>query len=326
MPPGGEAILTPTFAPLDPPAPALSAPSLRLKADPPTWRPLVSEPPSPRPAQQNEAILRLNAPAVRSLSAIFDADGGPPRSDFRRLAEAFLGRISAADFVATIHTRKHMTESGNISKATRSAPLTELVGDRQWAKLFDADTDYQTVTVEIAHPNAPYPLVGFVMQAGLRGVSELPGQPRPAPLNGAIWSLEDARVEGELGLGGDALDRLFDEWVEGVAPIQAWRARAAWIPEFDTYEDTMPTLYEQARTPDWVHPAGTKPAKVSALVGRRLRFVTPRLWLGHGFAAAVDRADLERVALVSTRGATLRIELRPEFGLRDLEQVLAPIL
>jgi hypothetical protein len=325
LPLGGEATLTPSFAPLDPASAGPSLPPLRLKADPPAWRPLFSQPPSKHPRPRNEAIQRLNGSAVRSLTAILEGDGGPQRADFRRLAEAFLSRLSTAGFVAKVHSEKHMTASASISKATRASPLGELVADKRWAKLFDGETDYQTVTIEIAREGAPYPLAGFVMQAGLRGHGAALGL-RPPRLTGAVWMIDHPSVESELGLRGDAMDRLFEEWIAGVAPTQAWRVQAAWIPEFDTYEDYASTLYEQARTVEPRDAAKLDLATALARFAQRLRFVSPRLWLGAHFAAQIDRASLERVATVSTEGVTMKIELRPEYGLADLEGVLATIL
>jgi hypothetical protein len=39
---------------------------------------------------------------------------------------------------------------------------------------------------------------------------------------------------------------VFGEWIGTVEPLQAWIARATWIPEFNTYDEFMQTIYESA--------------------------------------------------------------------------------
>ncbi len=326
LPAGGEAILRPSLEVLEPAMAGPELPPLRLSAARPAWQPVVSRPPMQHPAPQDEAVRCLNAPAARSMVAILPGDDGPPRAAIRDLAEAWLGRLAPPQgSVATVHTEKHMTASAHISKSTRSLPFAELQADRQWPKLFDPETDYQTVTVEIARAGAAYPLAGLVMQATLHGRGIGLGL-RPAMLSGALWTIDHADVERELGLAADAAEALFEDWIAGVSPCQGWITRAAWIPAFDRYEDYMPTLYEQAATVEWHRLGLIDQLMDAARLRQRLRFVAPRLWLGAELAGAIDTARLGDVATVTRRGPTLMLTLRPEGSLADLEHALAPIL
>ena len=66
---------------------------------------------------------------------------------------------------------------------------------------------------------------------------------------------------------------MLGEWIGTVEPLQPWIARATWIPEFNTYDEFMQTIYESAVAPDW-HRGGSPAADTMATLLR-----PRRLWL-----------------------------------------------
>jgi hypothetical protein len=260
------------------------------------------------------------------MVAVLDGDATPSRDAIRALAEAWFRKLAPPPgTVATVHTEKHMTASASVSKSTQPLPFADLLADRKWPKLFDAQTDYQTVTVEIAPQGALYPLAGLVMQSTLRDIGGAPG-PRPATLSGAMWMVDHADVERRLCLPADEADTLFETWIAGAAPCQGWRTRAAWIPAFDRYDDYEPTLYERAAAVEWFRLGLVDQLMDAARLARRLRFVSPLMWLGAELMRAIDVSHLQGVATLVRQGETTKVTLRPDRSLADLEQALAAIL
>ncbi|HXQ15654.1 MAG TPA: hypothetical protein VN814_13620, partial [Caulobacteraceae bacterium] len=296
------------------PSPAL--PPLRLRALRPNWVPLVSRSDPPEPAR-GEAVLRLNTPSVWSGVAILGDDGAGARERAQALAEGWLARLSPeARTVAVVHTEKHLTPSFNISKSTKTLPLSDLTGDRLWPRLFGTEADYQTVTVGLARPDAAHAHAGVVMQTSLRGFGALLGA---NTLTCGLWLIDHELIRGRIGSSAETAEAVFEQWIETVEPSQAWTARAAWVPEFNTYEDFMQTVYESAVTRGWN--GGDRPP-----LAPWLRFVAPRLWLGESFAEALDLDRLETIAEVSRRGRVTTLSLRPGQSLDAFEAALSPIL
>ena len=262
-------------------------------------------------------MLRLNTPSVWSGVAVLPADGGAARERARSLAEGWLARLSPeAGTMAVVHTQKHMSPSFNISKTTRTLPLAELTRDKLWPRLFDEETDYQTITIGLARPDAPHAHAGVTIQASLRGFGRILGS---STLSCAIWLIDHEQVRRQIGSSAEAAAEVFEEWIGTVEPLQAWIARAAWIPEFNTYDEFMQTVYESAVAPDW-HRADRPPRMPW------LRFVAARLWLDESFVEALDPRQLEAVAEISRHGRVTALSLRPGRSLAELEAALAPIL
>jgi len=248
LPAEGEATLIPVLETAAGVQPAPALPPLRLRALALGWVPLVSRTDAPD-ATRRAAILRLNTPAVWSGVAVLPSDGGPARQRARALAEDWLARLSPeAGTVAMVHTEKHMSASFNISKSTRTLPMAELTRDKLWPRLFDAETDYQTVTIGLARPDAPHPHAGVIIQASLHGFRALLGA---ATLFCALWQIEHEEVRRRIGGPAESAADAFEEWLGTVEPQQAWVTRAAWIPEFNTYDDFMQTAYESAVSREW---------------------------------------------------------------------------
>jgi hypothetical protein len=218
--------------------------------------------------------------------------------------------------MAVVHTQKHMSPSFNISKATKTLPLAELTRDKLWPRLFDEETDYQTITIGLARPGAPHAYAGVTIQASLRGFARILGN---STLACAIWLIDHEQVHRQIGSSAEAAAELFGEWIGTVDPLQAWIASAAWIPEFNTYDEFMQTIYESAVAPDW-HRADRAPRIPW------LRFVAAKLWLDESFVEALDRRQLEAVAELSRHGRVTALSLRPGRSLAELEAALAPIL
>ena len=193
-----------------------------------------------------------------------------------------------------------MSPSFNISKTTRTLPLAGLTRDKLWSRLFDEETDYQTIIVGLAYSDAPHAHAGVTVQASLRGFGSILGS---STLSCAIWLIDHEQACRQIGSSAETTAEVFEGWIGTIEPLQAWIARAAWIPEFNTYEEFMQTVYESAVASDWQ--SADRPPRIPWL-----RFVAARLWLDESFVEAVDPRQLESAAEVSRRGRVTRLSLR----------------
>lgn len=317
LPKEGDATLYPSVETMDGIKPSPALPPLRLRALLPSWAPLVSRSDEAKRTSRDEAALRLNAPSVWSGVAVLPGDGAVSREQARSLAEAWLALLSPeAGTMAVVHTRKHMSPSFNISKATKILPLAELTQDKLWPRLFGQEADYQTITIGLARPDAPHAFAGVTVQTSLRGFGRILGA---STLTCALWLIDHEAVFRQIGSSAEAAAATFERWMMTVAPLQAWTARAAWIPEFTTYEDFVQTPYESAVSPDWNN--ADRPPRHPWL-----RYVAPKLWLDESFLADIDLHQLEAVAELSRNGRTTALSLKPNLSLAELEAALAPIL
>ena len=318
----GEATLAPALAPFGAEDASPKLPPLRLSAIRPSWVPIISR--SERSgAQQLQAVLRLNTPSVLSAAAILPDDGDAVRRRARELVEAWLGHLDPeTGTMAVIHTQR-MSPSKKLAKSTRSVPLEALKSDKLWPKLFAEASRYQTVLIGLHHGEAPHPHAGMAIQGTLQIFARPLGDP---VLNCALWLLDHQSVHRRLGISPDATIDIFKDWLASADPLQAWVARAAWIPEFNSWEDFAHTIYEGAASGDRFR------SEVQGLLGgrtssvRRLRFVAPRLWLDESLMREADRAALEAVASLRQRRRTTEIVLLPGRDLSELETALAPLL
>ena len=138
-------------------------------------------------------------------------------------------------------------------------------------------------------------------------------------LSCALWLIDHEEVHRRIGAPAEAAAAAFEEWIGTIEPQQAWMTGAAWIPEFNTYDDFMQTAYESAVSREW-HRADRPPRTPW------LRFVAAKLWLDESFVEPLDARQLEAVAELARRGRVTALLLRPGRSLAELEAALAPIL
>ena len=322
-PRAGEVLMTPTLRADAPDAPPLILPTLRLAATKATWIPVVADPHDENPVHR-EAVLRLNSPAIQSAVAILPATAEDPRPALRLLMERWLQPMTDSALVATILTQKHSTSDGvPVPPAIRRAPLATLLQGPFWPKLFAPTRDWQTVQAEIGVAGAPHALAGFSVQASLRGP---PLRTGGASVAVAIWTINDASALALLHMSTETAGSAFATWVRTAAPLQGWMATTAWIPEFDQDDAYALTLYEASAALEWEQRGLAGTLTDGAWLRRRLRFVTPRLWLGWELAAIVNVARLTAIAHVTEIEDGVEVELRDPADLPALERLLAAIL
>ena len=323
MPEAGEATLIPVLAPLQAEIQPPSLPPLRLAAVQPSWVPIVSRS-EKLDAGRLQAILRLNTPSVLSAAAILPDDGDASRDRARELIETWLARLRPDPGGTAVIRTQHMSPSKRLAKSTRSVPLEALATDKLWPKLFAEASGYQTVLIGLHQADMPHPHAGVALQ----GPIQLFRRPVLEPaLNCALWMLDHQSVHRALGVSPEAMIDLFETWLASIDPLQAWVARAAWIPEFNSWEDFARTPYENASTVDWFRSRTDDFAAGGRIsLVRRLRFAAPKLWLDESLMREVDRAALEKIAALRQRRRATEIELRPGRSLAELETALAPLL
>jgi hypothetical protein len=291
------------------------------------------------------SVLKLNAPTVFSMTALVQ-DEPTALARVGAWAEAWLSAQSAAnDATLCIKTMKHMSASFRVAKSEMTVPLEAAAAHKRWPKLFDPRSDYQSVMLRVIGDGDPFPVAGFTWQGALRDGQALKhvrdtiapylrssdhAYPLDSEAGSAVvvsaWMLNDPAIFEAMGTTPDRLTQMFEGWMAGHDPVQAWITRAAWIPEFDVYESYHQTPYEIASRVDWFRSGLNGMLAQRAWACRRLRFVAPRMWLGSELTAMVDTERLAAVAELSRSGSATRVQLRRTHTLGDLEVVFEPIL
>jgi hypothetical protein len=326
-PDAGEVMMTPSFR-ADGAAAALILPTLRLAVTRATWVPIVADALDETPARQ-EALLRLNVPSLHTAVAILPDTGDDVRSAIRFLLEQSFAPATRADLTATVHTEKHMTPGFSVPKATQTVPVQTLLQGALWQRLFETVGQYQTVRIGIGLPGAPLPLAGFLVQTSLRDAQD--EDPSATRFGGptiavATWAVAEQSALSMLGLDQHAMLNSFTAWLRGAAPLQAWAADCAWIPDFDHYDNYELTPYETVSQVDWFRRALKGTLTDRAWLRKRLRFVAPLLWLGWELAELVDTAAISSFAHVVSIDDGVEIALRDAEDLNRLEMALSGVL
>jgi hypothetical protein len=306
----------------------LALPPLRVAVTLPTWRPLIAEGGKPD-LLRLVRVLRLNRPAVHSAVAVLPGDDAGTLDRARRLIERALPPPGGANTRVALDTHKHLSPSFRVPKSQTILPLDGLTAAPAWPKLFDPDNDFQTVRIGLTPAGAPWTYAGFSLQTSLRArpLRDAFDAGVDAPTTSvAVWAIADPKALDAVALDWTSIARTFRDFMREAAALQGWLADCAWIPEFDTYEDFHQTPYEDVSPVDWFQSGRQGSFTRQLWSRRRLRFVSPRIWLGDDLASAVDRAALAEAADVAPVRDGYEVALKAGVDLRALEQALWPIL
>ncbi len=302
---------------------SLELPPLTLQPVSPDWHPRVM---TLAESRQTDARLRLNSPSVVSAVAMIDDDGAPVRGRVRRFAQGWLTALALpAGATVGVATQTHMSATSfRVSKTAKRYAPEALGDDKLWSRLFEGKSDYQTISFAVHAPGMPHPIAGLNVQAALHDTE---GRRPGALLTVSTWMLHDTGIFERLGTAPAQLAATFETWLDGETPAQAWVTQAAWIPEFDIYDEFRQTLYEEAADYDWFRSGMNGKLALRDWADRHLRWVAPRLWLGAPLARHVDLESLRSVAdVASPTGQTVRLTLRDGNSVADLERALSAIL
>jgi tetratricopeptide (TPR) repeat protein len=328
-----EATVRPVLEAIDGAFTALRLPPIKLRAPELLWMPAVGP-------CTDDIVARLNQPSVASACAILPGTAETHRARAKALVDAWIASLTLpVEIIANVHTKKHMTESGSVSKSTWSVSAQALPADKRWPSLLGSERDYQYVTIELGLPDSPYPLAGAVLQCSLRdGQVAKPEQPVEAlqaseALTCALWFINDPSVYERCGTSAQAQDRNFSSWVTEGDTLQAWQVDSTWFPKLGDYE-TSPsgfmTLYESAvrkiSHPMYRDLGLSDLVKLPTWPTRRLRFVGRKLWLGASLTGQLDLSAVERICSLRSVGSLTEIVLNDGVAIGELEQALAPIL
>jgi hypothetical protein len=292
------------------------------------WAPVIADPLDELPGRR-DAVLRLNAPSVHNCVAILPDTGNDVRASLRQALEICLAPVTRTALVARVHIGKHTVSGMADAKSTHIVPMRGLLQDPLWQRLFDASNAFQTVRIGIGLADSPWPLAGVVMQSTLRDEhSEALAQSQSGgpTLAAAGWAIAEDSALALLRLDIATVRGGFAAWVRQAAPLQAWTADCAWVPEFDQYGSYTLTPYEAAADVDWYGRGLAGTLTDRAWLRRRLRFVAPRMWLGWEMAELVDATTLTGFATVMEIEDGLEITLRNPRDLARLEKALLPLL
>jgi hypothetical protein len=332
VPEAGAAVrLRPTFQPLEGKAEPLELPPVRIVGGRADWRPIGSDAAHLGEAYREGLLLELNTPSVLSVVTILDGDDEDIRASVRAAAEAWCGSMAgASDCSAAVQTKKHMTASGSVTKKHMEFSLPDLLADPAWKRMFAGKADLQTLRVDVRPRGAFRPCAGFVMQAGLREFS-LSGAPQPVAdpaLHVAFWTNDHPEAWAALGTTRQAWLERLEGWVERCDLLQAYRVGTAGIPMFDSYEQFGETAFETLSGIDWFRRGLQGKLMSRSWCGETLRFVAPRTWLGRSLAERLDASlpDVESSAEVVPLPGMVRVVLRGDTPIADLERAMSPIL
>lgn len=133
----------------------------------------------------------------------------------------------------------------------------------------------------------------------------------------AVWFSTERRDEAELEEAEKWLADMVDSLMRQASGLQAMVGRWAWWDAL--YLDSTP--YESACS------LGGQCTTALFWCKKYLRGVTERIWLGPDLLTRMGGTDtLETVAVVTRVGDGVRVELKEDATLDELEQVLAPLL
>ena len=326
---GAAARLRPAFQPLG--GDALDLPPVRIVGSHTDWRPIGCDAALAGNTYREGLLRELNTPSVLSLVAMLNGDTEDIRASVRQATEGWLGSLAHASACsASVLTKKHMTASGSITKKRMEFPLPDLVGDPAWKRWFSCKADLQTLRVEVTPQGAFRPCAGLLMQAPLREFS-LAGDMAPVEdpaLHVVFWTIDHPEAWDAIGTERQAwIDRL-EDWIEQRDVLQAYRTGTAAIPLFDDYENFEQTIYEELSGVDWSRRSLKGTLMARSWCGETVRFVAPRMWLGHALMErlSVNASDLGASAEVSPLPGMARIALREGTPIETLERAMSPIL
>jgi hypothetical protein len=311
---------------------------------------------------QHKAPRRLNErglghPAIASNVAILRHDGQGCLDICRSYLEAWLRPVVGKGGEVRVRAERQMTQSLHVGKLKKAWPTTAVLSDKVWARLFDCDNEYQSVIVEFVPDGAEFPIAGMGLSCSLRSPSR--NDEEWNAYNAKLMAITLGKMRGrrfDPVEHGDTVhvfnwviahDTCLDYVATSVAgmarqldalaaeheTLQAWHDQSTWIPSFDRADDYGATIYEDMSILNFFR--GILVEQQLALTDRRmtepwcrnvLRMVTPHMWLCGDLIDQVDKAALERVAIVTESNGRYKLEKRPDQTMEALELALLPIL
>jgi hypothetical protein len=307
---------------------------------------------------------RLDCPAIAMNVAILRHAGQATLDLYRAYIEQHLRPMLDQGGELRLRAERQMTETAHVGKTRKTWPLRDALRDKAWAKLFDAESDYQAVTIELIPEGAEIPMAGLGLHATMVGsrrvaarlkqspdqaadyndrllhqtLAKMRGHTVPATTPGETMTLHSWVVNHPAGhafahTSPQAMKQQLNAFAETAAPLQAWHGAATWIPVFDTAGDYENTVYEDQSVLNFfrgiLHGSGFglhDHRLAAAWCANVLRMVTPDLWLGPSLSGQLDLAALAKAATVTQVGEVLHVEKRNDCALEDFELALLPVL
>jgi hypothetical protein len=303
----------------------------------------------------------LDHPAIAANVAIL-RDGGQATLDVcRSYLEGWLRPLLGKTGEARIRAERHMTEAFHVGKLKKSWPIASIVDDKAWGKFFEYGNEYQTVIVDFVEAGGEFPVAGMGLSYSLRDRKIASRDPDPDwneynervmaltvgkmrgrkfdgvkqghTLHVFSWTIAHERCFQYLETSADDMKATLDAFAAKCSPIQAWHAHSTWIPRFDRADGYEATIYEKMSILNFFR--GILLEQQCALTERRmtepwcgnvLRMVAPHMWLCGNLVDQVDKAALERTAVVSEINGSFKILKRQDCAMEDFELALLPIL
>jgi hypothetical protein len=308
----------------------------------------------------NERLIDHNS--VASNVAILPDHGQGTLDGARAYLEDWLRPCIGKGGEIRVRAEKHMSESCYVGKMKKTLPASSALGDKAWGKLFEYASDYQAVVIEVFPEHAEFPIAGAGLNYSFHNrtrpaerrqeaawaehdeyligltLGKMRGRPfgrvpRGHALHLYNWCINHDNCLRQLDSSPDDMIARLDAFAPAHAPLQAWHGQATWIPKFDRADDYEDTIYESMSVLNFFR--GILFGLQDSLKQRRmtapwcanvLRMVAPHMWLCRSLIDQVDRAKLERAAIVTEVGESCKIEKRPDCGMDDLELALLNIL
>jgi len=301
--------------------------------------------------------LYLDHFAVASNVVILNSDDQNSLDASRSFVESWLHPLqSKHKGELRILAEKRMSESAYVGRSRKSLSVATFIDDKAWKKLFEFESNYQTVLVTFFPTGAEYPIAGIGLQCTLQDnqkhsgphkdyyeqsmantLSKMRGRAfekvkHENTLHVFTWVLNHADCFDYLQTSVSDMKNQLDDFAATHAPLQAWYSESAWIPNFDQADNYHRTVYEESSVLNWFRgildsDGGLNDSKMSAQWCKNvLRMVTPQMWLCRQLIEQIDMVALERVAMVAEMNGVYKVALRPGFALDEMELALLPIL
>jgi hypothetical protein len=257
-----------------------------------------------------------------------------------------------------------MTEACYVAKMKKTLPMASVMEDKAWGKLFDYENNYQTIAVEFLQAGAEFPYAGIGLSYSLRDRETAPILGRGPDserkeyedlltaltldkmrgrrlgritqghtLHLYAWIINRDECYRRFETSIDGMKEALDTFATELCPLQAWHGQYTWIPIFDRADRYEATIYEDMSVFNFFrgilheHQCGLTALRMTEQwCGNVLRMVTPHMWLCGDLVKELDRAALERVAVISEINGCCKIEKHRDCAMDDFELALLPIL
>jgi hypothetical protein len=210
----------------------------------------------------------LEHPAIASNVAILRDEGQATIDACRSFLEDWLRPLATRKGEVRVHAERQMTEAFHVGKTKKTWSTAAFLGDKAYAKLFDAANEYQSVRVDFVPDGEEFPVAGIGLSSSLRQrraaarqggdaegarslydkatiastLARMRGRKVADVTMGPTWHACNWVIAHEtcyraLDTSAEAMKAALDAFAARCSPLQAWHGQATWIPNLISPRD-----------------------------------------------------------------------------------------